>query len=287
MRQQHHLADARQLDQLRVHRRLVLEHVEPGAGDVAGLDQARERILVDHFAARGVDDERLRAEQLQPPRREQVIGPRRVRAIHRYDVHAGEHLVEALPIGGVELFLDLGRHPAAIVVMDLQAEGARAARHRLADPSHADDAEPLAPNAVAEHPGRRPAGPFGVGGQHSGAFHQPPRHRQHQRHGHVGGILGEHPRRVGDGDPALHGGGDVDIVDAVAEIGDQLELLARFAEHRGVDAVGDGRHQHVGGFHRLGELALRHRLVVGIEPGGEKFPHAQLDAVRQLAGDDD
>ena len=216
-----------------------------------------------------------------------MIGRRRVRAVDRDDVHAGEHLVEALPIGGVELFLDLGRHLAAVVIVDLQAEGAGAARHRLADASHADDAEPLAPDAVAEHPGRRPAAPILVGGQHAGAFHQPARHRQHQRHGHVGGVLGEHARRVGDGDPALHGGGDVDIVDAVAEIGDQLELLARLREHRGVDAVGDGRHQHVGGFYRFGQLGLRHRLVVGIEPGVEKFPHAQLDVVGQLAGDDD
>ena len=88
------------------------------------------------------------------------------------------------------------------------------------------------------------------------AFDEPARHRQDQRHGHVGGVLGEHAGRVGDGDAALHGGGDVDIVDAVAEIGDQLELLAGLAEHRGVDAVGDGRHQHVGGLHRLGELRL-------------------------------
>ena len=51
----------------------------------------------------------------------------------------------------------LRRDAAAVVVVDLQAEGAGAARHRLADAAHADDAEPLAPDAVAEHPGRRPA----------------------------------------------------------------------------------------------------------------------------------
>ena len=83
--------------------------------------------------------------------------------------------------------------------------------------------------------------------KHAGAFHQPARHRQDQRHGHVGGVFGQHARRIGDGDAALDGGGDVDIVDAVAEIGDQLELLAGLAEHRGVDPVGDRRHQHVGG----------------------------------------
>ena len=140
--------------------------------------------------------------------------------------------------------------------MDLQAEGARAPRDRLADAPHADNAEPLAPDPVAEHPGRRPARPILVRGQHLRALDQPARHRQDQRHGHVGGVLGQNARRVGDGNAALNGGGDVDIVDAIAEIGDQLELLAGLAEHRGVDAVGDGRHQHVGDLHRFGELRL-------------------------------
>ena len=94
------------------------------------------------------------------------------------------------------------------------------------------------------------------------------------------------PGRVGDGNAALHGGHDVDIVDAVAEIGDQLELLAGLGEHGSVDLVGHRRHQHVGGPDRLGQLGRRHRLVVRVEPGVEKFPHAQLDLVGQLAGHD-
>ena len=47
--------------QLRIDRRLVLEHVEAGARDVARLDHAGERVLVDHLAARRVDDDRRRA----------------------------------------------------------------------------------------------------------------------------------------------------------------------------------------------------------------------------------
>ena len=178
-------------------------------------------------------------------------------------------------------------HAAAVVVVDLQAEGAGAARHRLADAAHADDAEPLAPDAVAEHPGRRPAGPFALAGEHVGALGQPPRHRQDQRHGHVGGVLGEDARRVGHGDAALDRGGDVDVVDAVAEIRDQLEPVAGLAQHGVVDAVGDGRHQHVGGLDRLDQLRLRHRLVVGVELRVEQLAHADLDRVRQLARDHD
>jgi hypothetical protein len=41
------------------------------------------------------------------------------------------------------------------------------------------------------------------------------------------------------------GGGHVDVVDAGAEVGDQLQLLARLRDQLGVDLVGDGRAQHV------------------------------------------
>ena len=66
-----------------------------------------------------------------------------------------------------------------------------------------------------------------------------------------------------------------------------LRFGAGLLEHRGVDAVGHGRHQHVGGLQRLGELGLAHRLVVEIEAGVEQLAHAGFDAVGQLARDDD
>ena len=119
------------------------------------------------------------------------------------------------------------------------------------------------------------------------AFDEPARHREDQRHGHVGGVLGQHARRVGDGDAALQGGGDVDIVDAVAEIGDQLQLLAGLAR----SAAASMRSVTVGTstsavLQRLDEFGLAHRLVVDVEPGVEQFAHARFDAVRQFARDD-
>src|SRR5258706_14981435 len=95
---------------------------------------------------------------------------RRVRTIDGDDVHAGEHLVETLPISSGELLLDLGRNATPIVVMDLQPEGAGAARHRLPDAAHPNDAQTLAPDAVPEHPSRRPARPRFVLAQHGGAL---------------------------------------------------------------------------------------------------------------------
>src|SRR5690606_32763413 len=104
--------------------------------------------------------------------------------------------------GRLELALDLLGDAPAIVVVDRQAEAARAARHRLSDPPHADDAQALTPDAVAEHAGRAPAAP-GTAAHEALAFGQAPRHRQDQPHGHVGRVLGEDAGRVGHGDAAL------------------------------------------------------------------------------------
>src|SRR5260370_13225722 len=84
---------------------------------------------------------------------------RRVRAVHRDDVHPRQHLVEAFPIGRAEFFGDARRYGAAVVIVGLQAERMRPARHRLADAAHADDAEAFAADAMAEPPGRPPPAP--------------------------------------------------------------------------------------------------------------------------------
>ena len=179
-----------------------------------------------------------------------------------------------------------GRDGAAVVVVDLQPEGARPARHRLADAAHADDPEAFAADAMAEHPGRRPARPVLALGENRGALDQPPRHRQDQRHGHVGGVFGQDLRGVGDGDAARMRRDHVDIVDAVAEIGDQPQLAVGVLENLFRYFVGNGGHQHVGGPHRVGDLFRRHRPVVEIQLGVEQFAHPGLDRVRQLARDD-
>src|SRR5260370_25545522 len=79
----------------------------------------------------------------------------------------------------------------------------------------------------------------------------------------------------------------MDIVHAVAEIGDELEPLARLAEYRAVDVIGDRRHQDIDGFPRLHQLRLRQWLIVGIETRVEQFAHAHFDAVGQPTSDHD
>jgi len=225
-------------------------------------------------------------QKLQPPGREQVIGGRRVRAVHRNDVHPGQHLVEALPIGRLQLLGDARADRFSVVVVDLQAERPGAAGDRLADPAHADDSQPLAGDTAAHHPGGRPAVEVsGLGDV--GAFDDPAGHGHDQRHGQVSGVLGEDARGVGDGDAARVGGGDVDVIDARPEIGDQLQPGPGLFQQLGVEPVGNGGGEHVATAHRIGELRLGQRLVGEIQLGVEQFPHPSFHRIGKFAGDDD
>ena len=216
-----------------------------------------------------------------------MIGRGRMRAVDGDNVHTRQHLVEAVPIGGLEPLLDVRRDAAAIVIMDLKAEGLGAPCHGLADAPHADNAEPLAVDSVPEHPGRRPAVPVvGAGLEHRRALGETPRHGKDQRHGHVGRVLGQDARRVGHDDRAVPRRVEVDIVDAGAELGDQLEVGTGLAQHRPVDAVGDRRHEHVGRFHRLDELVPRKRPVLDVEPRVEQLSQPCFHDLGELTRDD-
>jgi hypothetical protein len=167
-------------------------------------------------------------QQLQPARREQVIGRRRVRAVDRDDVHARQHLVEAFPIGRLELLLDRGRDARG----GCDSGSAGRTRARAAPPPGRSGPCRRCRAACPRCGGRASRSATSrssclVAGQHGGALGEPPRHGQDQRHRHVGGVFGQHARRVGHGDAALDRGGDVDVVDAVAEVGDQLEVARR------------------------------------------------------------
>ncbi len=78
----------------------------------------------------------------------------------------------------------------------------------------------------------------------------------------------------------------IDIVDAVAEIGDQLNLALGLLEQLFVDQVGDGGHQDIGRTHGIGDLLVGQRRIVEIELRVEQLAHAGLDRVRQFARDD-
>ena len=55
---------------------------------------------------------------------------------------------------------------------------------------------------------------------------------------------------------------------------------AGLGDQRRVDAVGDGRHQHIGFLDRRHQFRLGHRPIVDVQAGVEELAHARFDLVR-------
>ena len=167
--------------------------------------------------------------------------------------------------------------------MDLKPKRLGAPGQGLADPAHADDAQPLSPQFAAAHPGRGPALESVVGDDLS-ALDDAAADGQDQAHGQVGGVLGQDARCIGDDDPARHGRVDVDMVHARAEVGDHLQLVARAVDQVGVDDVGDGGHQNLGALDGGLQGGAVHRLVLQVQLGVEQLAHPRFDRVGQASG---
>ena len=75
------------------------------------------------------------------------------------------------------------------------------------------------------------------------------------------------------------------MIDAIAEIGDELHLLAGLSNKMRVDAVCDRRHEHVRRAHGLDKLVMRRGLVAYIEARVEQFAHARFDRLGEPARD--
>ena len=130
---------------LAVARRLLGEDVDRGAEQVPVADRGRERLDVDHLAARGVDQDApgCIARELGPRRSSARL--RRVGDVERDQVARAEQLVEA---GGTAR-----RCPAAawcgVVEEDVHAQGLGQHAELRADVAVADDAERLAAHLPA------------------------------------------------------------------------------------------------------------------------------------------
>ena len=76
------------------------------------------------------------------------------------------------------------------------------------------------------------------------------------------------------------------MINAVAEIGDQVQLRPGAADQRRIEIVGDGGHQHVGARHRRGQPGAIERDIRFVELDVEQLGHPRLHAVGQPPGDD-
>ena len=193
------------------------EHVEAGGEDSAGFQRRDQRRLVDHRAARDVDDDAARAERLQHVGIDHLRGGGAAGHDHdqRIDVLRHLHQVRIMLVGD-------GRRLVARMVEDRHQRGLEPAADRLADAAHADDAD----LAVAQ---RADAQRIVLGLPQAGAhiaigLDEFAQRRDQQSHRDVGDFLGQHVRRVGDDDVMLARIGEIDMVIADAEAGDDFEL---------------------------------------------------------------
>ena len=160
MRQDDDLAGAGEVNELGPYRRFMLEDVQSRTCKLALGQCLHKCVFINDLASSRIDQQGIGLHQCQSTCRKQVKGRRSVRTIDRNDVHARQHLVKAFPIDCLEFLFRRGIDPLAVVIMDRQPKCPRSACHCRSDPAHANDAEPLAPDTPAQHPGRRPAIPF-------------------------------------------------------------------------------------------------------------------------------
>src|SRR5229473_5144913 len=72
----------------------LLEHIEGRASDPPACQNVRERLLIDNWSARGIDEKGGLLHQSKAVSIHELKGLGRQRAVHRNDVGAGEDVVE-------------------------------------------------------------------------------------------------------------------------------------------------------------------------------------------------
>ncbi len=213
--------DVRQAEERAFRGGLDLEHVEAGAGDMAGLDGLGKRRLVHETAAGAVDDANARLGLGQRLGIEDVAGLVGKRHMQRDEIGLRQQLVELDLLHAHLLGPFLGKEGVVGQNAHLEADGARA--DDGADIAGADDAERLAGDLDAHELRLLPLAGLGRGVRGRKLAGD----GEHQRDGVLGGGDRVAEGRVHDDDAAARGGRDIHIVDADAGAADDLEVGRR------------------------------------------------------------
>jgi hypothetical protein len=107
-----------------------------------------------------------------------------------------------------------------------------------------------------------------------------------QSQGHISSIVGQYTGRIGDGDAKGQGSFGVDMIKAIAEIRDELELWTGLIQNFFVNLVGDCGNQNVSFFDGLHQVSPVERSIPRICAAGKQLLHASLDNAGQLPCDD-
>ena len=201
--------------------RLGLVDVEAGRADRLLGERRGQRGLIDHRAARDVDQGAAGSQPLQHRRVDDVVG---VRA----GPHRDDENVAPRDEGGERVLIGVGHVvAAAAMVAHLGFEGRGPRRDLAADLSHSVDADPGAGQSARRAHGRRRRcrDPAAVANVVIGR-HQPPLDGQQQRHGQIGDRGGVRRRTVADHDVARPRRREIDAVIAGAVADDRAAARA-------------------------------------------------------------
>ena len=172
-----------------VHRRLAVEDVEARGEDGAGLQGVDQRVLVDHRAAGGVDEDCRRLHERQLRRADEVAGGLVERNMQAHDVGS---------LRAVRRASGRSRGRSGVVprrVDDLHVEAARPLRHGSCDAAEADQSEGRAVHVAGQVGAEAPSPPSALPQVALGIGRQP-RGRQDQEEREIGRGVVEHARRV-------------------------------------------------------------------------------------------
>lgn len=199
----------------------VLEYIQRCAGYLLGLQGIDQRLLVHVRASGGVDEIGCGAHHGEFACADDMPHLRGIGEVERDEVGGLQEFVHG-DVAGLVLLLGLPRQGAAVVVDDVHAGGDGAAGERLTDAPHADNTEGFAVERVAEvvHHAERLCG---AGTQPAVELRDAARDAQHERERQFGGGFDDGLRGVGDADAPFAASVKVDIVEADAQIGNQLQ----------------------------------------------------------------
>ncbi|MCY1222511.1 hypothetical protein D9M72_346060 [compost metagenome] len=283
MREQHDIFEPAQT--LR-HIRLRLEDIKAGTANDAAFESGNQGRFIDDIAARRIDEVSTRFHQRQALRIDQMPIFATTGAVQRHEVRSSQHILDRVQLPGAVAARFRRVDARAVVEDDIHVEAEMTAfGHRLADAAKADDAERLAGDLAADHVGRAPSGPF-AGPNLALPLARPARDCKQQRHGNVGGAVGQNTRCVGHDDIGGLGGRDVDVVVADAIISKDLRPEAAAGEEFDRKPIGNGWKYCVRGPERIGQPFGRHRHVAFVQGDVEPLCKHLFHGRRPATGDE-
>ena len=246
---------------------LLLEHVDGRPAEVTALEYLVEVALVDDPAARCVDEERIWLHLLELRAADHAAGLPGEGQVKADDIGLAVDLLLAHPLEP-ELGHEVG---AGVQVVDedpRRAEDSQPAQHPTPDATSADDAD--------RHLGDAPAHqPLPLAAVHLEVRHvRVAQERQDEPDGELGNGRSGCFRGVRHRDASLPGGEEVDIVEADADTGDELEVRCG-VHHLRRDWLGAGDED-------LGIGDKARQLVLGEAPADGVDDVVDADALEKV-----